>query len=83
MNVPSNLHGVIRGRIIELANDPGLGDGQEVEVTLRAAGRSACSPEGLLRSAGALANLWRPEDDEILDQIQAARARSIDREIPG
>jgi len=82
MAVPTNLHGVIHGKIIELAVDPGLIEGQEVEVTVRAAHRDAPWGEGLRRSAGALADSWQPDDDRILDEIRDARTRSAGREIP-
>jgi hypothetical protein len=45
------LKGVIHGKRIELAGDPGLPDGQPVTVIIESEG--AKSLEGLLRSAGA------------------------------
>ena len=82
MNRPSNLHRVIHGRIIELANDPGLKEGQEVEVTVRTASTVESCGEGLRRAAGALADSWQPEDDEILDRIERNRMRSASRRLP-
>ncbi len=82
MDSTSNLHGIIHGKIIELANDPGLKEGQEVEVTLRPATKAESWGEGLRRAAGALADSWQPEDDEILDRIQDDRMRSAGRELP-
>jgi len=78
----ANVRGVVHGKTIELANDPGLKDGQEVEVTLRPAPNSELSSEGLRRAAGALTDSWQPEDDEILDRIQQDRMRSAGRELP-
>jgi hypothetical protein len=78
----SSLRGVIRGKTIELANDPGLQDGQEVEVTLRAATRPESWGEGLRRAAGALADSWQAEDDEILERIRQDRMRSGGRQLP-
>jgi hypothetical protein len=62
------LKGVIRGKIIELEQEPGLPDGQAVAVTVEPVG-TATSPtspeamEGLRRSAGG----WS-DDPEGLDQ---------------
>lgn len=78
----SNLRGVIRGKTIELANDPGLEDGQEVEVTLRAATSPESWGDGLRRAAGALADSWQAEDDAILAKIQQDRMRSGARQLP-
>jgi hypothetical protein len=77
----SNFRGVIHGKTIELVNDPGLKEGQEVEVTLRSTTKAESCGEGLRRAAGALADSWQPEDDEILDRIQQDRIRSIGREL--
>ena len=79
---PSNFRGVIYGKTIELINDPGLKEGQEVEVTLCAATNAESWGEGLRRSAGALADSWQQEDDEILDRIQGDRLRSVGRDLP-
>ncbi len=78
----SNLRGVVHGKTIELANDPGLQDGQEVEVTLRPATKPELWGDGLRRAAGVLADSWQAEDDEILDRIQQDRMRSGGRESP-
>ena len=82
MNRTTPLHGIIHGNIIKLANDPGLDEGQEVEVTLRPTAAGKTSADGLRRAAGALAESWQLEDDEILDQIQQDRMRSAGREMP-
>ena len=82
MKPTSNLQGVIHGKIIELASDPGLRQGQEVEVTLRPATTAESWGDGLRRAAGALADSWRSEDDEILDRIQEDRVQSAGRELP-
>lgn len=69
------MHGVIRGKTIELESDPGMSDGQQVEVTVRVAVNSGKQTwgEGLARCAGALAASWTPEDDRILDEIHRER----------
>ncbi len=82
MNLTSNLHGIIRGKTIELADDPGLKHGQEVEVTLLPVKNSKSWGDGLRRAAGALADDWSGEDDEILRQIQLERMRSAGRTLP-
>jgi hypothetical protein len=56
-------------------------EGQQVEVTLRTAGEYGRG-EGLRRSAGALSDTWRGEDDEILDRLQQQRQLSTGRELP-
>jgi hypothetical protein len=78
----NNLRGVVHGKMIQLSNDPGLADGQEVEVTLRTASLPAAWGEGLHRAAGALADTWCDNDDAILDQLQQDRLRSSGRELP-
>lgn len=78
----NNLRGVVHGKTIELSNDPGLEDGQEVEVSLRTASLPSVWGEGLRRAAGALADSWCDNDDAILDQLQQDRLRSGGREMP-
>jgi len=67
------LHGVIHGRTIELNVDPGLADGEPVEVVIRAAGPPGGWGVGLRRSAGAMAAHWTEEDDRILEAIRRDR----------
>ena len=82
MTIPMNMRGVVHGKMIELSSNPGLADGQEVEVTLSPAKTPQPGAEGLQRAAGALADSWQAEDDEILNQIQQDRMRSVDRPLP-
>jgi hypothetical protein len=65
------IHGVIHGKTIELKTDPGIGDGQPVEVLVRPAKLPAKSGDGIRRSAGALAD--DPHWDAIMDEIHQAR----------
>ncbi len=61
------ISGVIRGKVIELENEPGLPEGQPVRVTVEPLPRAEqlLSPgEGLRRSAGA----WS-DDREGLDKF--------------
>src|SRR2546428_836440 len=39
------IHGTIRGRMIELDADPGIGDGESVEVEIRRASNGRDTPE--------------------------------------
>ena len=67
------LHGVIRGRTIELAEDAGLPDGQQVEIVVRAPAKPLDDTSWVARTAGALADVWDEEDDRILKQIHDDR----------
>jgi len=65
------IHGVIHGKTIELQSDPGLGDGQPVEVFIRPAPSVGTSGDGIRRSAGALAD--DPHWHAIMEEIHQAR----------
>lgn len=65
------LHGKVRGRMIELTEDAGLAEGQEVEILLRVVPSAQPWGEGLHRCAGALAD--DPEWDGIMEEIYQAR----------
>jgi hypothetical protein len=68
------LHGKVRGRTIELDEDPGVAEGQEVEVRMKVVPKSTQKTgEGLLRTEGALAD--DTEWDAIMEEIHKARAR--------
>ena len=67
------LRGVIRGRTIELAEDAGLPDGQQVEIVVRAPLKAVDDTSWVARTAGALADVWDEEDDRILKQIHDDR----------
>ncbi len=73
------IQGKVRGRTIELTEDLGLCDGQEVEVVVRPV---TLSPErkpgeGFLRTEGALAD--DPYWDAIMDEIH--RSRKLERRL--
>jgi hypothetical protein len=76
------IHGVAHGKTIELKEDIGLAEGQEVEISVRVVSPQGKWGEGILRSAGAMAPYWTEEDDRILDEIYHDRKRSSRREIP-
>ena len=77
------IHGKVRGRMIELTEDLGLADGQEVEVSVRTVPESLMckTGEGLLRTEGALAD--DPYWDEIMEEIYQERKTDTRREIVG
>lgn len=59
------IHGIAHGRTIELAEDLGLADGQEIEVQIHVRPVAKKWGDGILRTAGALA------DDTQWDAIMA------------
>ena len=63
--------GVIHGKTIELTEDLGLAEGQEVEVQVSVVAAGRTWGEGILRSAGILAD--DPEWDDIMEEIYQAR----------
>jgi len=63
------LRGVIHGRTVELAEDPGVTDGQEVEIIIKTVASPKPWGEGLRRCAGAFAADWTEEDDRIMEEI--------------
>jgi hypothetical protein len=75
-------HGKIHGRTIELDDDLGLAEGQQVEVQVKVVPQQKPWGEGLRRCAGALANEWTEEDDRILEEIHRDRQRDSRCEIP-
>ena len=72
---------VIRGKTIELEADPGLPDGQRVEVVILRVPRDREPGEGVLRSAGALAD--DPEFDAHLAEVMEDRRSGTYRETTG
>ncbi len=65
--------GVIHGRMIELNQDLGLNEGEEVEVRVTIFPKGEAWGEGILRSAGAWVGY--PELDAVMEQIQQERQR--------
>jgi hypothetical protein len=73
------LHGKVRGRTIELDEDPGVAEGQEVEVQVRLIPKPSQKPgEGFLRTEGALAD--DTEWDSIMEEIY--QGRKLERRPP-
>jgi hypothetical protein len=66
------IHGKVHGKIIELDEDLGVADGQEVEVQVRVIPRTSRKPgEGFLRTEGALTD--DTEWDAIMAEIYQSR----------
>jgi hypothetical protein len=83
------VHGKVRGRTIEIDEDLGVADGQEVEIQVRVISPTKRLPgpppgwqPGTAKStAGLLANVCTQEDDRILEEIYRDRKRER-REVP-
>jgi hypothetical protein len=71
MHMTKVMHGKVHGRTIELDEDLGLADGQQVQVQVKVLPTSPKWGEGLKRCAGALAD--DPEWDVIMEEIHGAR----------
>jgi hypothetical protein len=66
------IHGKVHGRTIELDEDLGAAEAQEVNIQVRVISKVARPPgDGFLRTEGALAD--DPEWDSIMEQIQRQR----------
>ena len=65
------IHGTVHGRTIELDEDLGVAEGQQVEVQVKVTRRTQPWGGGILRTAGALAD--DPYWDAIMDEIHQAR----------
>lgn len=79
----SIIHGRIFGRTIELTEDLGLTEGQEVDVSVRVVPPSPVrkAGDGFLRTEGALAE--DPYWDAIMEEIHRERQDDSRREVPG
>jgi hypothetical protein len=77
------LRGVIHGRTVELTEDLGVPDGQQVEITIKTVASPRPWGEGLRRCAGAFAADWTEEDDRILEEIHQERKRETRKEVSG
>jgi hypothetical protein len=77
------LRGVIHGRTVELTEDLGVADGQQVEITIKTVASPKPWGEGLRRCAGAFAADWTEEDDLIMEEIHLERKRETRKEISG
>jgi hypothetical protein len=75
------IHGKVHGRTIELQEDPGVAEGEEVEVQMKVIPKTRRKPgEGFLRTEGALAD--DTEWDAIMEEIHHARKLETRPPIP-
>lgn len=65
------IRGVIHGRTIELTEDPGVEDGHQGEITIKAVPPPRPWGVGILRSAGIMAD--DPDWDDIMEEIYGQR----------
>ncbi len=91
------MTGVIHGSTIELSDNPGLPDGETVEVRVRSLAPGQVTswpyepqlpgpppgwyPGCTVTAAGSLAAAWTAEDDRILTQIERDRELATGREL--
>jgi hypothetical protein len=83
------LHGKVRGRTIEIDEDLGVADGQDVEIQVKIAGPKKSlpgpppgwQPGRPSTTAGLLADSWTEEDDRILEEIYKSRKQEASREV--
>jgi hypothetical protein len=86
----TTLQGIVHGKTIELDEDPGIADGQKVQVQIAvwsAKKKLPGPPPGWKpgqpsKTAGLLADCWTEENDRILEEIYRDRKRETKREIP-
>jgi hypothetical protein len=74
------MHGVIRGKTIELAEDPGVDDGQEVQAALTVVPSAKAWGDGIRPSAGGWADY--PEVHRVMERIQQDRKRDRRSQSP-
>ncbi len=76
------LHGVVHGKTIALEEDPGLAEGQAVELTIRTIVPLADQQrgEGFLRTEGALAD--DPHWDAVMAEVHQERKNDTRKELP-
>jgi hypothetical protein len=65
------IHGKVHGKTIELDEELGVAEGQEVEVQVRIVQSARKWGDGILRTAGALAD--DPEWDAIMELVHHER----------
>lgn len=75
------IRGTIHGTTIELDTDPGIPDGQTVEIDVRVTQRSATWGDGIRRSAGIGAGV--PGVDEAFEQLARERKAAQFRDTAG
>ena len=75
-------HGIIHGNTIELRDNPGFQEGQEVEVYVKAIDKNRPESNMPHKSPGAKVLTWTEQDDKILEELYRQRKCDTGREIP-
>jgi hypothetical protein len=65
------IEGIVHGKTVELLEDPGVGDGQKVQVVLPFEESEGNWRDNVMRTAGALAD--DPDWDRIMAEIHESR----------
>jgi hypothetical protein len=73
------VHGVIHCKTIKLDQDPGIAEGQRVDVQVRLSSTSRPWGEGIRRSAGIAADV--PGFDEAFEPVQRDRESATMRDL--
>lgn len=84
------LYGKVHGKTIELEEDLGVAEGQEVEIQVKIMNPRkklpgpppGWQPGATSSTAGLLADSWTDEDDRVLQEIYMDRKRETRREVP-
>ena len=71
--------GIVHGKTIELSEELGLADGEQVEVTISESKADSNWGEGIRRSAGIMAG--DKEFEDVFHQIQLERKSAVYREL--
>lgn len=76
------VHGVVHGKTIELDEELGIAEGQQVEITVRSVSPTTVHQpgDGFLRTEGALAN--DSDWDGIMEEIYLARRQEHRPQVP-
>lgn len=69
--VNRSMQGVVHGRTIHLSEDPGIADGQQVQIVVLSVASSEPWGDGIRRSAGAAADV--SGFDEAFRQVERDR----------
>ena len=80
--IHGKVHGKVHGKTIELDEDLGVAEGQEVEIQVTGVPSTKAWGERLRRCAGALASEWTEDDDRILNEIYQDRKRDNRQKLP-
>jgi hypothetical protein len=67
------VQGVVHGKFIQLREEPGFAEGQEVQLFVTPIASGKQWGEGLRPCAGALVTEWMEADDRILEEIHEER----------